>query len=231
MKEIFDNYVETSFDGFEQATCKFKQFKINYDKYFPKDKNSLVLDVGIGRGEMLSCMRDWGFHYQGIDISPSTVKFCKSLNLNCQVTDDTTKWLCTNKERFTLITCLDVLEHVPRDQIIDFLKAIRVSLANGGLVIIQVPNLQSPYGYLHHFNDFTHVSGFVEHSLGQVLLTAGFKEFEFHGFEEIFATDFKQRIKLVLRYFYRKAVRLMRAINANPNPLVLDPVLFVVAKK
>lgn len=231
MKEIFDNYIETSFDGFQQATFKFKQFKINYEKYFPKDKDKAILDIGIGRGEMLSCMRDWGFNYQGVDISPSTVKFCKTLKLNCEVTVDTATWLMHNKDKFSMITCLDVLEHVPRDQTIDFLKAIRASLANGGLVIIQVPNLQSPFGYLHHFNDFTHVSGFVEHSLGQVLLTAGFKEFEFHGFEEIFVINFKQSIRLILRYFYRKTVRFMRAINGNPNPLVLDPVMFVVAKK
>ncbi len=231
MKDIFDNYVETSFDGFQQATFKFKQFELNYKKYFPKEKKSLVLDIGIGRGEMLSCMHDWGFDYQGVDISPSTVRFCKTLKLNCEVTDDTAKWLSNNKEKFSLITCLDVLEHVPHDQTIDFLKAMRASLTREGCAIIQVPNLQSPFGYLHHFNDFTHVSGFGEHSLGQVLLTAGFSEFKFFGFEEIFATNFKQRIKLILRFFYRKVVRFLRTINANPNPLILDPVLFVVAYK
>lgn len=231
MKEIFDNYVETSFDGYEQAKFKFKQFKENYGKYFPEAKTSLVLDIGIGRGEMLSCMRDWGFNYQGVDISPSTVKFCKSLSLSCELTEDTAGWLQSNKDKFSLITCLDVLEHVPRDHVIDFLRAMRLSLSDGGALIIQVPNLQSPYGYLHHFNDFTHVNGFVENSLGQVLLTAGFKVFEFHGFEEVFASSFKQRLRLMLRYVYRKAVRFMRVINANPNPEILDPVMFVVAKK
>jgi ATP-dependent DNA helicase RecG len=35
MKEIFDNYVETSFDGLEQAEFKFNQFEFNYKKFFP----------------------------------------------------------------------------------------------------------------------------------------------------------------------------------------------------
>ncbi|BEI34778.1 hypothetical protein PHIN6_02960 [Polynucleobacter sp. HIN6] len=231
MKEIFDNYVETSFDGYQQATFKFKQFKINYEKFLPKDKKSLVLDIGIGRGEMLSCMRDWGFNYQGVDISPSTVKFCQSHKLKCEVTDDTVQWLLNNRKKFSLITCLDVLEHVPQNQTINFLKAIKSSLSNGGVAIIQVPNLQSPYGYLHHFNDFTHVSGFVEHSLRQVLLAAGFKQIELYGFEEIFATSLKQRLRLALRFFYRRAVRFLRALNANPNPKILDPVIFAVARK
>ena len=231
MKEIFDNYVETSFDGFQQAVFKFRQFKINYQKYFPGDKDCSVLDIGIGRGEMLSCMRDWGFNYQGVDISPSTVRFCKSIGLNCEATEDTATWLSNKKSVYSLITCLDVLEHVPREKTIEFLKSMHASLTNDGLAIIQVPNLQSPFGYLHHFNDFTHVSGFVEHSLGQVLLTAGFKEFEFHGFEEIFPTNIKQSVRLILRFLFRKMIRFMRAINGNPNPIVLDPVMFVVAKK
>jgi len=231
MKEIFDNYVETSFDGFQQATSKFKQFEYNYKNYFPSDKEKLVLDIGVGRGEMLTCMRDWGFIYQGVDISPSTVNFCKSLELKCETTDDTVVWLKNKNEKFSLITCLDVLEHVPREQTIDFLKAIRFSLTAGGTAIIQVPNLQSPFGYLHHFNDFTHVSGFVEHSLGQVLLAAGFKDFEFHGFEEVFPTGIKSVVKLFIRYFYRRLVRFLRKVNSNPNPYILDPVMYVVVKK
>lgn len=231
MKDIFDNYVETSFDGFRQEEAKFKQFEKNYKKYFPADKSLPVLDIGIGRGEMLTCMRDWGFNYQGVDISPSTVRFCKKINLNCEATEDTEKWLLGNKEKFHLLTCLDVLEHVPREQTIDFLRAIRESLASEGLAIIQVPNLQSPYGYLHHFNDFTHVSGFVEHSLGQVLLAAGFRDFKVYGFEQIFPINLKNQLRILLRFFYRQIVRFFRAINVNPNPKILDPVIFVVAKK
>jgi 2-polyprenyl-3-methyl-5-hydroxy-6-metoxy-1,4-benzoquinol methylase len=230
MKEIFDNYVETSFDGFHQVPGKMKQFEINYQSYFNGFKSGQVLDIGIGRGEMLACMREWGFEYLGVDISPSTVRFCKGLNLNCELIDDTTVWLSSNKARFSLITCLDVLEHVPREMTIEFLKAIRAALNADGCAIIQVPNLQSPFGYLHHFNDFTHVNGFVEHSLTQVLLAAGYKELHFHGFEEIYKRGLKQKFHKFLRYGFRRLVRFLRVINLNPNPKILDPVMFVVAR-
>lgn len=231
MKEIFDKYVETSFEDQNQAKFKFKQFEVNYKAFFPEAKKDRVLDIGVGRGEMLTCMRDWGYDYQGVDISPSTIQLCKALNLNCEVTSKTEDWLSSKIEEFSLITCLDVLEHVPRDQTIAFLTAIRGSLKVDGKVIIQVPNLQSPFGYLHHFNDFTHVSGFVEHSLSQVLLTAGFKRFEMHGFEEIIGSGLKIKIRLMLRYFYHGVIRFLRKVNVNPNPRILDPVLFVVASK
>jgi SAM-dependent methyltransferase len=230
-REIFDNYVEVSFDGHEQAVFKFDQFTLNYKQYFPADRSLPVLDIGIGRGEMLTCMRNWELPYQGVDISPSTVRFCQSLGLKCDQVDDTADWLRSHRGEFAVVTCLDVLEHVPRDSTIDFLKAIRTSLRQGGVAIVQVPNLQSPFGYLHHFNDFTHVSGFVEHSLGQVLLAAGFTNFEFHGFEDIYYRGVKASIRKALRFVLRRAVRFMRLVNGNPNPAILDPVLYVVARR
>ena len=229
MKEIFDKYVETSFDGPLQAEFKFDQFALNYRRYFPRDSTSPVLDIGVGRGEMLSCMRDWGFDYHGIDISPSTVRFCQSLHLSCEVVEDTASWLQGHPDTFALVTLLDVLEHVPRHQTIALLAAIRGSLRRGGKVIIQVPNLQSPYGYLHHFNDFTHLVGFVQNSLSQVLIAAGFTHFEFGGFEEICETHFVAVLQKAGRYVYRRLVRFVRMLNRNPNPAILDPVLYVVA--
>jgi 2-polyprenyl-3-methyl-5-hydroxy-6-metoxy-1,4-benzoquinol methylase len=231
MKEIFDKYIETSFDGQRQAEFKFRQFDLNYRKFFPVDTTAATLDIGIGRGEMLSCMRRWGYRYEGIDISPSTVNFCRSLDLNCDVTADTTAWLRAHPDSFDLITCLDVLEHIQKEHTIAFLGSLRGSLKRNGRAIIQVPNLQSPFGYLHHFNDFTHVSGFVEHSLAQVLIAAGFTRFEFHGFEEIHEITLKSMLKRMLRLPLRKAVRFMRAVNSNPNPVILDPVFFAIAVK
>lgn len=231
MKQIFDNYVEISFEGRQPSALKRTQFEYNYKSHFPAQGAAVTLDIGIGRGEMLACMRDWGCDYQGIDISPSTVALCQSLQLRCEVVADPAEWLRQHPGAFDVITCLDVLEHVPREQVIGFLEAMRVALKSGGRAIIQVPNLQSPYGYLHHFNDFTHVSGFVEHSLTQVLLAGGFRRPHFSGFEEVCGSGVKATIKKVLRYFYRRAVRLARTVNANPNPEILDPVFYCVVGK
>ena len=82
---------------------------------------------------------------------------------------------------------------------------------------------------MHHFYDITHISGFVEHSLNQVLLSAGFNKVLYYGFEELYGKTPKIILKKILRYFYRKIIRLLRTINANPNPQILDPVFYAVA--
>lgn len=230
MKEIFDQYVETSFDGYQQSDIKKEQFQFNYWPYFKSKTSPKALDIGVGRGEMLTCLKKWGANYQGIDISPSTVKFCQSIHLNCLQTDDTSEWLNRHQGEFDVITCLDVLEHFQKEQTIEFLTAMRLSLRKDGFVIIQVPNLQSPFGYIHHFNDFTHMSGFVEHSLSQVLLTAGFKNVQFCGFEENIGGNPKSKFRRFLRGLLWRFVKLLRAINGNPNPNILDPVFYAVAR-
>ena len=231
MKEIIDNYVDLSFKGNGQATIKFAQFKKNYKSFFPKAKDERVLDIGVGRGEMLACMKSWGHQYNGVDISKSTVAYCKDLNLECEQTGDSTQWLKDGGSKYKTITCLDVLEHIDREESVEFLSAIRSALVADGVAIIQVPNLQSPFGYLHHFNDVTHRVGYVEHSLPQVLLAAGFTRLDFFGFEELVENNLKTYVRRLFRPFFQFFIRVLRFINSNPNPKILHPVLSVVAYK
>lgn len=232
MKEILDQYIETSFDGFEQAKPKFKQFEYNYKSLFPADKSDAILDIGVGRGEMLSCMKEWGYaNYLGIDISKSTVEFCTSLGLNAQLVEDTGAWLRAHENTFSTITLLDVLEHIPKQEVIHFLKDLKTALKPGGTLIIQVPNLQAPDGQLHRYNDFTHESGFIENSMKQVLLAAGFKQFYFKGFEVFVHRNIIEVVAKIVRAVYWVLVKVLRKLNTNLSPAILNPVFFTVVKK
>lgn len=230
MKDIFEKYVEQSFGETKQAVFKFRQFEYNYRKYFPSDAyGARLLDVGIGRGEMLACMRDWGYkNYFGIDISPSTINFCRSLGLPCELIEDTRGYLLKHSASFDVITLLDVLEHIPKKEIVQFLISLRLALKPGGILIVQVPNLQAPDGHLHRYNDITHEIGFVEHSFSQVLLAAGFTNFSFVAFEDfVFGTPF-EKLKKTLRALHWAIVRLFRRVDGNLNPKILSPVFSAV---
>ena len=232
MKEVFDAYIENAFGEYKQAEFKFKQFEVNYLKHFPDEKNEPVLDIGIGRGEMLTCFKNWGYlNYLGIDISPSTVSFCKSIGLNCSLVEDTVKYLEDHKDTYIVITLLDVLEHFNKKDAIPLLVAIKSALKSGGVLIIQVPNLQAPEGHLHRYNDITHEIGFIEHSLAQVLIVAGFTDFEFQGFEELVSGGVKEKAKKVIRKLYWAKVRFERSVNCNLNPILLHPVFAAIVRK
>jgi len=232
MKEIFDRYLEYTFGEAKQAHFKFKQFAYNYRRFLPKIKKVALLDVGPGRGEMLTLMRRWGYRDSiGVDISPSIVKFCRAQGLNCLLVKDTISWLSHHKGKFAFISALDVVEHLPKSQTIPLLQALRAALAPGGTLLIQMPNMQAVDSPIHRYHDFTHEVGFTEASLAQVLRAAGFEKFAFGGFEELVLGGFKEKIVKALRFINWRKVRFFRVINGNVNCRILNPVFYAVAKR
>ena len=232
MKDIFDTYVANAFGDGGQDSGKLRQFEMNYRRILPSDFDADLLDIGIGRGEMLTCMRNWGYtRFRGIDISPSTIAFCSSIGLPCEQVADTTSWLQEHVESFDCITLLDVLEHIPKEQTIPLLRALKDSLRGNGVAIVQVPNMQAPDSQLHRYNCFTHEVGYIEHSLRQVLQVAGFSTIAFGGFEDSVSHSVRGRARLVLRRLLWSLVRFLRRVNGNLNPAILHPVFYALAVK
>lgn len=231
-KAIFDNYIENAFGNEAgQADFKIEEFKLNYSQYLPTSSDAKVLDIGIGRGEMMSLYKKNKINYLGIDISPSTVEHCKKLGLNCELVPDSLNFLKQNSEKYSLITLLDVLEHFTLEYAIEYLRGLYIALKKDGILIVQIPNLQAPDGHLHFFNDVTHKLGLIEHSLSQLLITADIKEFSIHGYENITSNNFKSFVKRVLRFALHKWVKFKRMINGNLNPQILNPVFYAVITK
>jgi len=231
MQEIFDNYLQNTLNKVaDQEDKKMSKFRFNYRQFFPHDRSSRLLDVGVGRGEMLRCMRELGYsNILGIDISSSTITHCSAYGLPCEQVRDSTQWLLQHKDAFDMITLLDVLEHVPKKEVISILCALKDSLHTGGRLVIQVPNMQAPDCSLHRYGNFTHETGFTERILGQVLMVAGFPEGKFPPFEEW--GEQHVRFGKMLRSLYWKWIRARRALNTIPNPTILSPDFFTVAGK
>ncbi len=238
MHEIYDNYIEHSIglDGTEQD--KRVRFTNNYRHLMPADRDARVVDVGIGRGEMLSLYRDWGYRRaEGIDISRSAIAHCQAAGLACTLVADSAEWFRAQDRAIDLVSMLDVLEHVERAHVIPLLAAVHGALRPGGILIVQVPNMQSPDHQLNHYDDFTHVAGFTEKSLAQVARAAGFDAITFRPFEQFgwFGArrlrswvDLGRRIARPLLF---AGTRLSRGLTGAPNPAILTPVLVAILRR
>lgn len=87
--------------------------------------------------------------------------------------DDSAVFLQEHPATYEMITLNDVLEHVPKQQTVGFLKAALGALRPRGNLVI---NVRQAYGFTSLFtgyNDFTHETLFTEMSLRQVLSFAG----------------------------------------------------------
>lgn len=143
--------------------------------YLPKNLEALVLDVGCGIGLALGYLRSAGFkNIEGVDADPGQVKLACESGLPVLHSTDTQLYLAEKAGRAGCVLCLDVLEHIPKNQQIEFLKAIYQSLRPGGRLILTVPNANSAVGLRWRYIDWTHEISFTEHSLDFVLFHAGF---------------------------------------------------------
>lgn len=233
--EIFESYADNAFDPETKENSliwKRKWYDANFKKFFPKKRTARILDIGPGLGELLLTERDWGYtNCFAVDISPSIVQYCKKFGLDCEKTDDTVAWLRQHRGSFDLITTLDVFEHIPQETAVGFLKACKEALSKDGVFILQVPNIQSAESYLHRYNDLTHVFGYSQHTLEQLISIVGFETVRFYPFEEYPGDDMDTKMTRRLRSIYWKCLRMNRKITHNLEPEILTPELFVVMAK
>lgn len=145
----------------------------------PQNRQGPVLDIGCGYGFALLALQKLGYdRVLGVETSPQQAARARRCGLQVDVVDDTSAWLESQSENFTVILLLDVLEHLPVSGQIPLLQSIYNKLAPGGRLIIQVPNANAILSARWRYNDFTHYSSFTEHSLYFVLKNAGFDEMQ-----------------------------------------------------
>ncbi len=99
-----------------------------------------LLDIGCGLGFFLKSAAGQNYDVYGIDISSNVLSFAqKEFNVRCG--KKSTNELLAEHQTFDIVTLWHVLEHL-LDPVAE-LKKIRLLLNEGGVCIIEVPNLHS----------------------------------------------------------------------------------------
>lgn len=177
-KELFDNYHSTheSFVDLDDAT-KAEWFLDYVGKnYLPLlsglDKSRVcVLEIGCNKGFAVLALDRLGFkNLHGVDMSPVDIQKAKALvpsaKFQCL---DAHPYLRKNRKKFDVILLKAVLEHIPKNEVVPFLKSMREGLKDEGLVIVDVPNMDWIVSPHERYMDFTHENGFTRESLAQVM--------------------------------------------------------------
>jgi len=146
-----------------------------------EDKNLAVLDIGCGLGQTLSYLKERGFtDLYGIDINNEAIESCLSKGIPVEKINDTKEFALNGGRKYDRIIMSHVLEHIPKEDIVDTLSHIKkYLLKDNGLFLLMVPNAQSPTGSYWRYEDFTHNTLFTAGSCIYVLRAAGFTTIEF----------------------------------------------------
>jgi SAM-dependent methyltransferase len=120
------------------------------------NRQQRILDIGSGTGIVLKSLNDFGTAY-GTDVSWEAIDFLKKRDLPRIVCADANRPLPFKDQSFSVVTCLDVLEHLDDD--LDLLKEMLRVCHEGARILITVPAFYlfwSPHDVaLHHRRRYT----------------------------------------------------------------------------
>jgi 2-polyprenyl-3-methyl-5-hydroxy-6-metoxy-1,4-benzoquinol methylase len=187
-QQLYDSYVSTHIGvmrdvSLQELTGVFPYFRNTVLPHLPTDRSAAIVDIGCGYGGLLAFLQAQGYRsVVGVDVSPQQVEAAGRLGFQV-VEAEMMSYLRSRIETFEAIVAIDVLEHVPKDEMLDTLRSVYAALKPGGRLIVQTANADGPFGGRYRYGDFTHELAFTTDSISQVLRAVGFSQVAVHPIE------------------------------------------------
>ena len=149
-------------------------------RHFPANRDASIVDLGCGYGSLIYHARRAGYvNVAGVDRSPQQVAEAKRLGIEGVIEGDILEYLASTPNMSQdVVISFDVIEHFTRDELLPFVDEVHRVLKDGGRWIIHTPNGESPLSNRIRYGDLTHEQAFTRTSLGQLVLSSGFRSVE-----------------------------------------------------
>ncbi len=169
----YARYHSGSSENFEAME---RYFARSLAEFLPADHSAPILDVGCGIGFALSALSKRSYtSVAGIDADAGQVAAAKARGLDARHVplESFDAFVKANSGVYRLVLAFDVLEHVPVQRQIEFIRGIYELLQVGGIFVCQVPNALSPVASYQRYIDWTHHCAFTTDSLEFALRAGG----------------------------------------------------------
>jgi len=138
-----------------------------------------VLDLGCGRGELLSLLEEQGIEGRGIDGSEQMVEVCRERGLRAERADLFAALAAIPAGSLGAVVSFHVIEHLPPDSLDRLVRLAWVALRPGGVLILETPSpMALAAGARNFWLDPTHKRPVHPESLKLSFELAGFDPIE-----------------------------------------------------
>lgn len=196
--------------------------------HLPAGRDAAILDVGCGEGALLTLLRREGYRsLAAFDLSPENVTLCHEQGFSFVLRHDALEvGTFAAGHDYDVVFALDLLEHLPKERALGFVRAARARLRPGGRLVIQTPNMGSVLGPLYRHADITHEWGVTEGSIVDLLTAAGFDPADVSVGPAWSATTARGRVR---ERYLRLLHRIVFLAEGSARPRIPTPNLLAVA--
>ena len=180
---VRDDYLRHYSRWHDDSDQHFERMVAGYERKLGRLLGDLggrsVLEIGCGTGFCLGALQRMGLaRLEGIDSDAGQVEASRSRSLPARLVRpaEFQAYSEENSATFDYVLLFDVLEHLPGEARLDFLREVWSMLKPGGRLVCQVPNASSIVATRYRYIDATHHVSFTEASLDFELYRAGFDE-------------------------------------------------------
>ena len=196
----------------------YVSFLLDYFKKLSKRMDiERVADVGCGDGKITLelAQQHPSIIFEGYDLSKQAMLFAKAYSCNIGNLKFYNEDFKYSKESYDIILCIEVLEHIPNNEIEYFVKNLNSKLKENGLMIVSVPtqNLKiHPKHYRHYTLDLLkeHLKLFT---LEEYYYLHNFKSIKtriinFILINDLFILNNYKIRKMLINYYYDKHLKI-----------------------
>lgn len=149
-------------------------------KYLPDEFDAKILVIACGVGFEVFALQQSGYsNVTGIDISKEQVASAEKFCTNILQADVYNFLALSSNSQYDCILAFDLIEHFNKHESISFINLLYSSIKQGGNIILQTPNADSPFSSSIFYGDITHEFIYTPSSLNSVLLMIGFCRINF----------------------------------------------------
>jgi SAM-dependent methyltransferase len=153
-----------------------KWYNCRLRKLLPKDPFARILDLPCGCGNFLYFLKKAGYkNILGVDFDYRQIELATSIGLNA-VVEEGLLFLENKNDKYDLISSIDFLEHLEKDELLNFLQLCFKALKKDGQFILRAPCSDGLFGARDRYNDLTHETGFTSGAIDRALGVVGFKD-------------------------------------------------------